>query len=180
MCASGNLALAYFPEIAGRASLEAINERYPEMVDALANHPGIGLVMVRSEEHGALVIGHGGVVHLARGKVEREDPLAEYGEHAAAALARLDAMASCGDLVLISMLDPDTQQVAAFEELIGSHGGLGGAQTEAFILYPSDWELDGELVGADAVNAQLKRWMRDAGPENTVIDPAALDDAVAA
>ena len=29
--------------------------------------------------------------------------------------------------------------VAAFEELIGSHGGLGGWQTRASLLYPADW-----------------------------------------
>ena len=67
VCASGNLALVYFPAITGRASLEAINDQHPDMVDALANHPGVGLVMVRSEAHGSLVIGHSGVHHLADG-----------------------------------------------------------------------------------------------------------------
>ena len=176
VCASGNLALVYFPAITGRASLEAINDQHPDMVDALANHPGVGLVMVRSEAHGSLVIGHSGVHHLADGAIEGEDPLAQFGEHAAQALAKLDAMPNCGDLVLISALDPSTGQIAAFEELIGSHGGLGGPQTDAFLLYPSDWELDGELVGALAVNTQLKRWLRDAGPENSVIDPGELDE----
>ena len=69
-------------------------------------------------------------------------------------------MSNSGDLVLISMLDTDTDQVAAFEELIGSHGGLGGPQNEPLLLYPTDWELDTEpLVGAPAVHAQLMRWL---------------------
>ena len=60
-------------------------------------------------------------------------------------------MSNCGDLVVISMLDHDTDQVAAFEELIGSHGGLGGPQTEPLILYPYEWQLEKEpLVGAPA------------------------------
>ncbi len=176
VCASGNLALVYFPHIDGRASLEAIHDQHPDMVDALANHPGVGLVMVRSEAHGSLVIGHSGVHHLADGAIEGEDPLAQFGERAAQALARLDAMPNCGDLVLISAIDPSTGQIAAFEELIGSHGGLGGPQTDAFLLYPSDWELDEQLVGAPAVHAQLKTWLRDAGPENSVIDPGELDE----
>ena len=44
------------------------------------------------------------------------------------------------------------------EELTGSHGGLGGAQTEAFLLHPAGWSVDGALVGAPAVNRQLVRW----------------------
>ncbi len=170
-CPSGNLALVYFPEIEGRATLETLNERFPDMIEALGNHPGIGLLLVRSAQHGALVIGPAGVRHLADGQVEGDDPLAPYDEHALAALVRLDAMGNCGDLALISMLDQDTQQVAAFEELIGSHGGLGGPQTQPVVLYPADWELDADIVGADAVNAQLRKWMRTATPENAVVDP---------
>ena len=43
------------------------------------------------------------------------------------------------DLLLISQYDPELGEVAAFEELVGSHGGLGGPQTEPFILHPTDW-----------------------------------------
>src|SRR6187402_3229566 len=98
---------------------------------------------------------------LESGKVDGVDPLEPYGEYAAASLKRLDSMSNSGDLVVISMLDTDTDQVAAFEELIGSHGGLGGPQTVPLILYPFDWELDPEpMIGAPAVYAQLIRWMR--------------------
>ena len=45
-------------------------------------------------------------------------------------------MEHCGDLVAISLLDPGTGEVAAFEELIGSHGGLGGPQTHPMIMHP--------------------------------------------
>ena len=43
----------------------------------------------------------------------------------------------CGDLIVNSALYPDGT-VAAFEELIGSHGGLGGEQTDSFLLHPPD------------------------------------------
>jgi hypothetical protein len=60
----------------------------------------------------------------------------------------------------VSLYDPETGEIAAFEELIGAHGGLGGAQTRPFLLYPSDWELDqGPLVGAPMVYRQLRSWM---------------------
>jgi uncharacterized membrane protein YvlD (DUF360 family) len=163
VCPSGNLALVYFPKIEGRAELETLNEKYPDMVDALANHPGVGVLMVQSSAHGPLAIGRSGVRYLAGKKVEGEDPLEPFGPYAADALKGLDAMSNCGDLVLISMLDPDTGQVAAFEELIGSHGGMGGPQNEPMLLYPSDWELETEpLVGAPAVHEQLLRWLGNA------------------
>ena len=137
VCPSGNLALVFFPHIDGRADLETLNDIYPDMVDALANHPGVGVVMVRSAVHGPLAIGKSGVRHLASGKVDDEDPLKEFDAYAAQSLVRLDGMSNCGDLVLVSMLFSDTSQVAAFEELIGSHGGLGGPQTQPLLLYPS-------------------------------------------
>ena len=55
---------------------------------------------------------------------------------------------------------PRPHEIAAFEELIGAHGGLGGAQTRPFLLYPADWELDlAPLIGAPMVYQQLRRWM---------------------
>ena len=53
--------------------------------------------------------------------------------------------------------------VAAFEELIGSHGGLGGWQTRASLLYPADWARQ-EPLGAPAVHRQPK-WLTAAQRE---------------
>lgn len=44
----------------------------------------------------------------------------------------------------MSLYDPEKDEVAAFEELIGSHGGLGGCQSRPFIMYPSNWNLGNE------------------------------------
>jgi hypothetical protein len=175
VCASGNLALVFFPDIEGRAELETLDDRYPGMIDALAQHPGVSVLMVRSSDHGPLAIGKSGVRYLAHRKVDGEDPLKELGRYAAEALKRLDKMSNCGDLVVLSMVDPDTEQVAAFEELIGSHGGLGGPQTEPLILYPAEWELDKEpLVGAPAIYGQLMTWL---GKSTTQTDTPAPEKA---
>jgi hypothetical protein len=54
--------------------------------------------------------------------------------------------------------------VAAFEELIGSHGGLGGPQTEPFILHPIDWQLDEEVpLGAPAIYRNIRKWLESIG-----------------
>ena len=141
-------------------TLEQIEELYPDLVQALANHPGIGLLIVRSAADGLIGVGKDGIHFLDEDRVEGKDPLAVYGEHAVAAVKRLDAIEHVGDLAVISHYDPDTEEIAAFEELIGAHGGLGGPQTRPFLLHPSDWELDlAPLIGAPMVYQQLRRWM---------------------
>ena len=187
VCASGNLAHIYFPRLPGRATLEQLHARWPGLVPGLVAHPGVGLLMVRSEQRGAVVFGDTGTVYLAEAAVEGEDPIAPYGESARLGLQRVDGMADCGDLVAISMLDGNTGEVAAFEELIGSHGGLGGAQTEPMILHPAEWKLDEPIVGAEAVYRQIRRWLEAAGltfgrhvPEVATITPATLDPATVA
>ena len=170
VAASGNLAHVYFPRMAGRVSVEEIERLWPGLVASLGRHPGIGLLMVRSEQHGSVVVGGRGSRYLDTGRVEGVDPLVPFGEHAVAGMLRLASMEHCGDLVAVSMFDAETDEVAAFEELIGSHGGIGGAQTEAFILHPADWTVDEPLVGAEAVYRQLRRWLdpRGLGPRPSV------------
>ena len=50
------------------------------------------------------------------------------------------------DVLVNSFYDSQTDEVCAFEELIGSHGGLGGNQIKRFIIYP------GELVGSESIS----------------------------
>jgi len=145
--------------VAGRATREAIDATYRELIDGLARHPGIGLVMVRSDGGGTLVLGAGGTRALADGQVDGIDPLASFGPNAAAGLRRLDAMPECGDLVIVSMFDQGSGEVAPFEEQIGSHGGLGGVQGDAFVLHPTEWRLEATPVGAVALHNEIRRWL---------------------
>ena len=113
--------------------------------------------MVRTEG-GAVVLGARGVHRLADDSVEGEDPLAHLGPRAADHLRRLDGFANVGDLLLNSSYDRELQEVAAFEELVGSHGGLGGPQNRPFLLHPAELTLEEHLVGAPAVHQLLQRW----------------------
>lgn len=158
--AGGNLAHIYFNVSDERMTMEQIEAEYPEVIKGLVGHQGVGFILVRTETRGPIVIGKKGIRVLNEDLVEGEDPIAHYGDLAARALLRQDEIANCGDIVAVSIYDPDTGEIAAFEELIGAHGGLGGAQTRPFLLYPSDWELDqGPLIGAPAVYRQLRHWM---------------------
>ncbi len=160
VCASGNLGLVYFPDQPGRLTLEQIEARHPGLVGALANHPGIAFALVRSEAHGPIAVGVDGIRFLADDRVEGVDPLAPFGPRTADHLRRLDAFDHCPDVLVNSLYEPALEEVAAFEELVGSHGGLGGPQTSPFLLFPATWPLDvPDLIGPSAVHRQLRRWI---------------------
>ena len=148
------------------------------------------MLLVRSGTRGGMVFGPRGVRYLDDGRVEGEDPTAAFGPHTLQSLKREDAMQHAPDLLLISQYDPELGEVAAFEELIGSHGGLGGPQTEPFILHPVDWTLDEPVpLGAPAVYRNLRRWLGSIGidlgrgdgraPVTTVQQPRVVDEAEA-
>jgi uncharacterized membrane protein YvlD (DUF360 family) len=161
VAASGNLAHVSLTRIAGRATREQIEGRYPGLICGIVEHPGIGFVLVRSEAHGSIVIGRDGTRRLRGGSVDGRDPLAGYGEHAATGLERVDGMPNCGDLVVMSRFDPVSGEAIAFEDQIGSHGGLGGPQGDAFVIHPPEAPLDGPVLGATELGARLRRWVSE-------------------
>lgn len=164
LIASGNLSMIYFTRLPGRLVLEEIEQLYPGLVGTLTRHPGIGFITVRTSGDGTVVLGRDGIRYLQEDRVVGTDPLAGFGPHAAADVLRHDSLAHVGDLVINSPIDPDTDEVAAYEELVGCHGGLGGWQTEAVLVHPKDWLVaSAPLIGADAVHRQLVSWLEQAG-----------------
>lgn len=157
---SGNLGLVWFTGHEHRLTVEELEDLHPGLVAAVAAHPGVGLLLVRSKEFGAVVFGPKGTRFLDQDRVEGEDPTTLFGPHTIMSLKREDAMEHAPDLLLLSQYDEELGEVAAFEELIGSHGGLGGPQTQPFILHPVEWTLDEEVpLGAPAVYRNLRRWL---------------------
>lgn len=167
--ASGNLGLVSFPDVPHRMTKEEIDARYPALLTTLANHPGIGFLLVRSDEHGGVLLGaYGAEIPLDR--LDGSGPLAVFGPGAADAVRRTHSFPHTADIMVNSWYDPDSGEVLAFEEQIGSHGGLGGAQGRPFLLSPLDVSApvaEGEeLAGAEAVHGVLRRWLREAdGPQ---------------
>ena len=160
VCASGNLAHLYFPIGAGRLTMESIEQLYPGLQASLIDHPAVGCVLVRTADDGVLAVSRAGRRWLDRDELDGEDPLLPYGPLALPSLHRLDGFENVGDLILLSTVDAATAEVVSFEDLVGCHGGLGGAQSEPFVLYPAQWPAPpGPLVGAPQVNAQLRRWL---------------------
>lgn len=162
VCASGNLAHIYFRRPVHRMSLEEVVAEHPGLIEGLVGHAGIGFVMAHSSQHGAVVMGRGGLRYIGEDRVEGADPLADYGPHAARQLARMETFPHCGDIVLNGRYDPPSGLVFTFEEMVGAHGGLGGPQTDAFILHPAGWPLpEGVISNPEELYQVFARW-RDA------------------
>jgi putative membrane protein len=158
--ASGNLGLVYGTLRPVRSTIEEIETIFPGMLDGLVAHEGVGFIMVSSSDHGPVVIGEDGRHYLKEGRIEGTDPLVDFGPRAAQHLIREDSFTNCPDILVNSFYNTEKNEVAAFEELIGCHGGMGGYQTQPFLFYPADWELEtDEIIGAGSVYKQLKSWL---------------------
>lgn len=166
--ASGNLGLVSFPDVPHRMSHEELDARHPALLATLANHPGVGFVLVRSEKHGGLVMGANGTeVPVGELSDDNPGPLAGFGPGAADVVRRTHAFPHTADIMVNSVYDPLDGEVLAFEEQIGSHGGLGGAQSRPFLLHPVVFpdpatQDGGDLVGAQSVHRVFRRWLDEA------------------
>jgi hypothetical protein len=161
---SGNLGLLYVrgPE---RLDLDEIDHRWPRLLPGLRSHQGVGFVAGLDAAGRAWALGPEGRHDLVTGAVEGDDPLAPYGPHAPRVLLRAVAMPEAPDLYVNSTVDDHTLDVAAFENLVGSHGGLGGWQDRAVLLAPADLlpAEAGRVEGADALHRVLVGMLERAG-----------------
>lgn len=173
--ASGNLGLVSFPDVPHRMTKEEIDARHPALLPTLANHPGIGFLLVRSERRGGVVLGaHGAEVPMDE-LDDRPGPLAAFGPGAADAVRRTHSFPHTADIMVNSFHDPVDGEVLAFEEQIGSHGGLGGAQSRPFLLSPvalsAAVAAGEELAGAEQVHHVLRRWLEESDESHLPADP---------
>ncbi len=154
---SGNLGLIYLTQWKQRLTYEEIVMLFPDLIPGLVKHSGIGFVLVNSMSNGGMVIGQNGIYYLDTDKIVGANPLVGFGKNAAMHLKRQNSFDNMPDIMVNSFYDSKNNEVCAFEELIGSHGGLGGDQTKPFILYPSKWQDPGELIGASSIYDFLKK-----------------------
>ena len=165
---SGNLGGIWFTDSPERLWLSDLETLHPGLIEALATHPGIGFVVVMGAT-GPVAVGAHGAMQLDTGVVTGDDPLAAF-PRAREDFARVSQFAAAPDIYVNSLYDPALGEVAAFEELVGCHGGLGGWQTQPILVHPTDWTVDadltgasGQLEGAENVHRQLVRWLEQQG-----------------
>lgn len=155
--ASGNLAMIYLTQWTHRLTYEEINEKFPKLIPGLINNKYIGFIVVKSSENGDLAIGKNGIYYLDSGKIDGENPLECFGANIVRHLKRNISFKYTPDILVNSFYDSKSDEVCAFEELVGSHGGVGGDQSKPFILYPSTWNIpDDEIIGAESIYRLLK------------------------
>ena len=152
---SGNLGLVYVPG-PERLLLEEVEARWPALVPGLVAQDGIGFVSALSAD-GPVVIGRSGRRHLGTGEVQGDDPLLPFGDHAVEMMRSATLMEQAPELYVNSVVDADgSLDVAAFEPLVGCHGGLGGWQDRGFVLGPVHLLAPEQpIVGGDDLHRHL-------------------------
>ncbi len=170
VCGSGNIAQVYFDLADRKITLEELEAVYPGMVDELVQHEGVGVVVGYNSQGQPLALGKAGTRNLHTGEITGEDPMVMFGDPdlRAAQMRRVADFPHSGDLIVNSTVFSDGT-VAAMEELIGNHGGMGGEQTDAFIFHPPNLEVSPTTNSADVYHI-LKRY-RDEAPEAISFNP---------
>ena len=122
--ASGNLAMIYLTKWSHRLTYEEINEMFPDMINGIVNNEYIGFILVRSSQNGDMAIGKNGTYYLDTDEIEGENPLEGFGDHIVQHLKRNSSFKYTPDILVNSFYDAENDEVCAFEELVGSHGGV--------------------------------------------------------
>ncbi|HEX9102519.1 MAG TPA: alkaline phosphatase family protein [Polyangia bacterium] len=150
----GSIANIYFDRGAPtRLTLEELDARYPELVDALERCPAVGLMVARGAG-GPIVMYRGGRWRLGdRRALERLEPFRRLGfELAATHLLHAAEGERYGDLVLYGAFAAAGDVSFDFE--FGSHGGIAPEELDQFVLHPAHIALPPELRDGAAVVAE--------------------------
>lgn len=165
---SGSLSHVYFNITPRPMNLSEIALLYPELLNRLIAHEGIGLVVGR-EEGETVIVGQGGTLTLnERVEMRGENPLSSLPEPdlAASQLRQLASFPHSGDIIIFGAWREDGE-VICFEDQVASHGGLGGPQDYPFIMYPSRLNLDvGEVTNARDLYAHFAAYLTSEGRGN--------------
>jgi len=145
---SGSAAHIYFNVAPRRLKLSEITLIYPELLQGLLEHPGVGMIVAREEEY-TVALGKRGRALITDGSVETEGEnplrLADEPDIAATQIDYLASFPHSGDLIVFGgWCRPGV--LVSFEDQISTHGGLGGPQDYPFLIHPS-----GLSAPADAI-----------------------------
>jgi hypothetical protein len=137
---SSCLALIYFPADTQQLSREAIvgNARWRALYEGLVAHPGIGLVLTRTEQgvHAASRAGEAVIKNAAVIVTSGENPLERFAveSYELSAIESLVLQPNCGDIVLFGAYDG--REIISFDDQVGAHGSSGGDQVYPFLITP--------------------------------------------
>lgn len=121
---SGPLSQIYFNFKREKISLEEIGNKYPQLMDSLMEHPGIGVIAGCSPEGKAMIMKWDG--NLTKHDQELFTNLAEAE--------------NSGDIIVQGAFDG--KEIMNFEDQLSGHGGVGGEQNQPFFIVPPGCSLD--------------------------------------
>ncbi len=132
---SSALANVYFMHAGHRLGVAEIDSAAPGLLKALAQHPGIGIILMRDREQTHVLFGDAHVI-LEDASSEEVEFLRLFDDPAILRdqLIRLASMPSGGDMMVFGAFDG--RLVVNFEDHGGAHGGLGGVQMFPFFIAP--------------------------------------------
>jgi hypothetical protein len=134
---SGGLAHIYFNVTPERMDVSEVAILYPELIDALNDHPAIGLVLGAEQGRPVAITAHGtGLLDARQLPIGLPNP-----EQAISDLTRLLSFPHSGDLVLLGAWNPQGGMVT-FEDQAATHGGIGGPQDYPFFITPPGAAFD--------------------------------------
>jgi hypothetical protein len=135
---SGGLGHIYFTDLPGRLNRTDLEQRFPGLVQRLANLDRVGFVMVKDGSAGGVVHAHGS----HRLNAEAAPFLAHLDEPGVMTrqLQRLNSFERSGDIVVFGTFEENRQ--VNFENQVGGHGSAGGEQLHPFVLAKREWALE--------------------------------------
>ncbi len=166
---SGNLGNIWIKHFNKRPTKQEIEDRYPELINKLLKMSGIGLVIVLDGKAGPVCIGERGEINLKTGQVTGVNPLEKYINIRLQELLNASQNSHAPDIQIISSMRPGSQEVHAFEELVGNHGGIGGWQTQAILFHPKKLSVakkhqsNGEIYDSTTIHKIFIDWLERAG-----------------
>ena len=134
---SGGLAHIYFNVTPERMDVSEVAILYPDLIDALNDHPAIGLVLGLEDGRPVAIMARGTAVL----GVERLPPGLPDPVQAVADIVRLLRFPHSGDLVLLGAWNVPGK-VVTFEDQAATHGGIGGPQDYPFFITPPAADFD--------------------------------------
>lgn len=125
---SGPLSHVYFNFKTESIATDEIKTRYPALLPALTEHPGIGVIIGRDKKGVAVIL-------------KWDENLAEGDKDL---LLKLAAEEKAGDIILQGSFNG--RRIINFEEQLSGHGGVGGNQNHPFFMTPPGSSLDASLI----------------------------------
>ncbi len=158
---AGSLAHIYFNVTSAQMDIGAVTLLYSDLIEALRQHEGFGLVLGR-ERGDAVCVTPEGMLRLDDPRLLAFLPPLAQPAAELAQLDRLTRFPHAGDLVLLGRWYADGT-VVGFEEHVATHGGLGGPQDWPFFITEQgvNWNLQ-EVTNAAQLHAFFVNWYGDA------------------